>query len=96
MPNNKTIKQIKSLIDKFGKFLFIPITIVFITLSIIIIYLAFQNISPAEKLTSFLDNINKYGNSFTITIALIKVGLILNQIKLAVEAIKLTPRAQWT
>lgn len=96
MPNNKAIKQLKSLIEKFGKFLFVPITISFITLSIICIYLAFQNICPTEKLTSFLDNVNKYGNIFTITIALITVGLILNQITLAVEANKLTPRAQWT
>jgi len=96
MPNNKAIKQIKSLIEKFGKFLFVPITISFISFSIICIYLAFKNICPAEKLASFLDNINKYGNIFTITIALVTVGLILNQIKLAVEANKLTPRTQWT
>jgi predicted restriction endonuclease len=96
MPNKKIIKQLKSLIEKFGKVLFVSITISFIVLSFICIWLAFQNICPAEKFTSFLDNINKYGNIFTITIALITVGLILNQITLAVEANKLTPRAQWT
>ncbi|MBM3453005.1 MAG: hypothetical protein FJX84_07670 [Bacteroidetes bacterium] len=96
MPNIKTIKKLKSLIENFGKVLFIPITISFIMLSFICIWLAFKNICPVETLTSFLDNINKYGNIFTITIALITVGLILNQITLAVEANKLTPRAQWT
>lgn len=95
MPKNKAVKQLKSIIELFGKFLFIPFTIAFITLSIICIYLAFQNICPTEKLTSFLDNINKYGNIFTITIALLTVGLILNQITLAVEANKLTPRTKW-
>jgi hypothetical protein len=96
MPNLKIIIQLKSLIERWGKVLFVPITIFFIVLSAICFYLAFQNSCPASKLTLFLENISKYGNIFTITIALITVGLILNQITLAVEANKLTPRANWT
>lgn len=96
MSNPKITRLLKSLIEGLGKVLYVPITIFFIALSATCFYLALQNINPASKLTSFLDNINKYGNIFTITIALVTVGLILNQIKLAVEANKLTPRTKWT
>lgn len=96
MLNLKINKRLKSRIEMLCKILFVPITIFFVILSVICFYVASQNICPASKLASFLENINKYGNIFTITIALITVGLILNQITLAVEANKLTPQAKWT
>lgn len=96
MRSLKLKKSIKTPIEKIGKVLFYLITLFFIVLSVICFSLAFQNLCPVSKLTSFLDNINRYGNIFTITIALITVGLVLSQITLAVEANKLTPRSNWT
>jgi len=96
MPYNSRIKRLNLLIRGVGKVIYIKITVLFVALSIVCFFLAFQSINLPVNITSIFEDINKYGNIFTITIALITVGLILNQIKLAVIANKLTPQLKWT
>ncbi|CAG0988790.1 hypothetical protein FLAV_02185 [Flavobacteriales bacterium] len=95
MWNKKIYRIIRNWIGQFGKILFIPITLFFIFLSVVCLYLAFRDYCSDSDFTVFLNNINKYGNIFTITIALVTVFLILNQIALALEANKLTPKTKW-
>lgn len=95
MRNKKIYRIIRKWIGQFGKILFIPITLFFIFLSVVCLYLAIRVYWCDSDFTAFLNNINKYGNIFTITIALITVYLILNQIALALEANKLTPKSKW-
>lgn len=79
----------------FSQVIYFLITLIFIFLSLFAFYLSYTDSCTCCFFTSFLKNLNKYGNILTITIALITVAFILNQIKEARTSNKNTIRLKW-
>lgn len=78
-----------------GSWAFKILTAIALSVSLLIVLHSIGFAALHPRVSEILESLNNYGNILTITIALVTMALILNQIKLADEANRLTPRINW-